>query len=209
MSSPLSSSTGSPAAGADDRPVVLVVCTGNVCRSPLAERALQAALDAATPEGATGVRVVSAGTGALAGEPMTDEAADAVVRAGGDPAGHRARDLVPAQVREAALVLTATRDHRADVVRLVPAAVRRTFTLREAGRLAQARADGVTGADPAERLGSLAGVLARARGSLLAADPADDDVLDPFRRGPEAWQATEEQLVPALRALAAALSPPA
>lgn len=198
----------SEASGADDRPVVLVVCTGNVCRSPLAERALQAALDAATPEGATGVRVVSAGTGALAGEPMTDEAADAVVRAGGDPAGHRARDLVPAQVREAALVLTATRDHRADVVRLVPAAVRRTFTLREAGRLAGARGGEVTGAGPAERLASLAAVLMRARGSQLPAEPADDDVLDPFRRGPEAWRVAEAQLAPALDALAGALSPP-
>lgn len=192
----------------DERPVVLVVCTGNVCRSPLAERALQAALDAATSEGAAGVRVVSAGTGALVGEPMTEEAADAVVRAGGDPEGHRARDLLPAQVREAALVLTATRGHRADVVRLVPAAVRRTFTLREAGRLARARGGEVTGDDPAERLASLARVLVRARGSSIPVDPADDDVLDPFRRGPEAWRVTEAQMAPALQALAAALAPP-
>lgn len=200
-------STPPPPAELDGAPVVLVVCTGNVCRSPLAERALQAALDAVTPAGAPHVRVVSAGTGSLAGEPMTAEAADAVVRAGGDPSGHVARDLTAALVRDAAIVLTATRQHRGDVVRLVPAAVRRTFTLREAGRLAQARSDDVEGADPAQRLASLAGVLVRARGAGGPVEPADDDVLDPFRRGPEAWAVTEAQLLPALRALTAALSP--
>jgi protein-tyrosine phosphatase len=201
VSSPV---TGAVSSGA---PSVLVVCTGNICRSPIAERVLQAALDAATPAGAPQVRVVSAGTGALAGHSMESQAARAVLRGGGDPAGHVARQITAAHVRDAGLVLTATREHRSAVVRLVPAAVRRTFTLREAGRIAAARTAEVQGDDPAERLASLVDVLARARGALAVREAEQDDVVDPFRTDAATWELAESQLLPAVRALARALSP--
>lgn len=54
---------------------VLVVCTGNVCRSPFLQLALQRELDAHRPDGAVGITVTSAGTGALAGQPMDERAA--------------------------------------------------------------------------------------------------------------------------------------
>lgn len=190
-------------------PSVLVVCTGNICRSPIAERVLQAALDAATPAGAPRVRVVSAGTGAVVGHPVEPEAAAIVVRSGADPEGHAARQITATDVRDAALVLTATREHRSAVVRLVPAAVRRSFTVREAGRIAAARAGEVRGTDPAERLASLVDVLARARGSLAVREAEQDDVVDPFRTDAATWELAESQLLPAVRALAAALTPPA
>lgn len=203
MSTATTASAGGPAE--PDPPVVLVVCTGNVCRSPVAERLLRAALDASAPGGAGRVRVVSAGTGALVGEPMTAEAAELVRRTGGDPDGHRAQQLTPALVRSATLVLAATREHRSAAVRLAPAAVRRSFTLREAGRLTRARGAEVTGADPAQRLTALVPLLTGARGALMAFDPADDDVVDPFGGSPEAWALTEAQLLPALISLVAAL----
>lgn len=196
---------GEEPAGVAAGPSVLVVCTGNVCRSPMAERALQAALDAATPAGRPRTRVTSAGTGALVGHPMEPEAADAVLRAGADPSGHLARALTAADVRGAALVLTATREHRSAVVRLEPAAVRRTFTLREAGRLAAGRAGQLEGRSPAERLDELVALMVRSRGVGAVREPALDDVVDPFRRDAATWALAEEQVLPAVRALAQAL----
>ncbi|PWJ56055.1 protein-tyrosine phosphatase [Quadrisphaera granulorum] len=188
-------------------PLLLVVCTGNICRSPMAERLLKAAFDAAEPDPALRVRVASAGTSALTGAPMEPEAADAVRRAGGDPTGHEATYLTSTLIREAALVLTAARDHRGAVVRLVPAAVRRTFTLPEAARLLEAVGDQVQGDRVAERLVSAASILAGARGRVMPKEPGDDDVLDPYRRGPKEWATSEEQVTQAVRAIVGALVP--
>ncbi|SFR72172.1 protein-tyrosine phosphatase [Agromyces sp. CF514] len=182
---------------------VLVVCTGNICRSPVAERVLAARLAAA---GIDDVRVSSAGTSALVGEPMTPEAADLAVRLGADPTGHAARRLTAQLIEDADLVLTATRAHRAQVAELVPRAARRAFTLREFARvLAFLAADGGldTGDDTpdpdsvAQRLGATVLALqdsgstsrlqratdAAARSRGLAPpppDPNDDDILDPY-----------------------------
>ncbi|MBC3761648.1 arsenate reductase/protein-tyrosine-phosphatase family protein [Quadrisphaera oryzae] len=190
-------------------PFVLVVCTGNICRSPIAERVLQAGLDAAAVPGAPRVRVVSAGTGAVVGHAMEPEAAAAVRASGASPDGHAARQVTAADVRDAALVLTATREHRSAVVRLAPAAVRRSFTLREAARIAAARADDVHGDDPAARLRSLAEVLVRSRGAHAVREAHLDDVVDPFRTDAATWELMESQLLPAVRAIGLALTPPA
>ena len=115
---------------------LLLVCTGNVCRSPMAERLLVAGLAERSGEGGRGVEVSSAGTGALVGEAMTPETADLVSRHGGDPTGHRARQVTPQLLAEADLVLALTREHRAAVAQLHPRVLRRLLTLREAGRLA-------------------------------------------------------------------------
>ncbi|WP_373995758.1 low molecular weight phosphatase family protein, partial [Streptomyces sp. NP160] len=130
-----------------------------------------------------------------------------VWRSGASPEGHVARQVTAAHVRDAALVLTAAREHRSAVVRLAPAAVRRTFTLREAGRIAAARGDEVQGADPAERLASLVDLLVRGRGTLAVREVDQDDVVDPFRAGASTWALAESQLLPAVRALAEALTP--
>ena len=70
---------------------VLTVCTGNICRSPFLERALQAELDRSWGPG--GIEVSSGGTGALAGHPMEAQAR-ALLEANGYAAdGFLARDL--------------------------------------------------------------------------------------------------------------------
>src|SRR5437899_5225853 len=107
---------------------LLFVCTGNTCRSPIAERLALARLATA---GATGLQVGSAGTRALPGRPMEVRAAKAIRRAGGLPDGFRTRRLDADLVRRAGLILTATREHRAAVAELEPAAVRRAFTMLE------------------------------------------------------------------------------
>jgi protein-tyrosine phosphatase len=104
---------------------VLVVCVGNVCRSPLAERLLRRRTEGSD------VEVSSAGVNALVGDPMDPLAAEELVRLGGDPDDFAARQLTASMLTEADLVLTATRAIRSQVVALSPTALRRTFTLRE------------------------------------------------------------------------------
>lgn len=113
---------------------VLVVCVGNLCRSPMAERLLRARL-----ADARRVRVTSAGTRAVVGAPMDASAAAQLERLGGDPSGFWARQLTARSVIEAGLVLTATRRLRSEVVELAPAALKRAFTLRELAALLEQR----------------------------------------------------------------------
>ena len=69
---------------------VVLVCTGNTCRSPLAEALLRQALAA---RGVTGVEVSSAGTGAWEGAPASEGAYLVALEHGLDLSGHRARLL--------------------------------------------------------------------------------------------------------------------
>ncbi len=125
---------------------ILVVCTGNVCRSPLAERLLQAYLsDRAS--------VRSAGVQGLDRAEMDPLAAAELARRGGDPAGFRSRRVTPAAVREADLVLTMTTAQRSAVLADEPTALTRTFTLRE---LAHLLADAPAGQLDAARIAELA-----------------------------------------------------
>lgn len=161
---------------------VLVVCTGNICRSPLVERVLGAAL--AARWGAAAVTVSSAGTSALVDSPMDERSGDLLRLLGGDPEGHLGRRLTRDLVSGADLVLTATRAHRSAVVRLHPRALRTTFTLRDFADLA-ARVPDEDLPREATAVGQVRAVvalLASRRG--LTPPLADDlaDVVDPYRR---------------------------
>ena len=92
----------------------LFVCTGNICRSPAAERLLRRDLDRTVGgiAGLSGVHVSSAGTGALVGEPITPPMAQLVAGAGGDVERFSARQLTASIVRGADLVITMTSAHR-------------------------------------------------------------------------------------------------
>ena len=108
---------------------VLVVCEGNLCRSPLAERLLTSRL------AESGVRVSSAGVHAVVVAPMDASAAAELTRLGGDPTEFEARQLTASMATEADLVLTATRAIRGQVVATAPSALKRTFTLLELAAL--------------------------------------------------------------------------
>lgn len=98
---------------------VLFVCTGNTCRSPMAEglaRALQASGELGP--GAKGLFFASAGLSALDGEPPSDETEAALSRHGAAVEG-AAKRLTPEMVRKADLVLGMTRSHVASIRRLV------------------------------------------------------------------------------------------
>lgn len=91
---------------------ILLVCTGNICRSPLAAALLQRAL---AERGIEGIGVWSAGTGAWDGAPVSEGAYLVGLERGLDLSGHRARLLTRELVEEADLVLTMARHHRARV----------------------------------------------------------------------------------------------
>ena len=87
---------------------VLFVCTGNICRSPLAAALLERALK----EHGLEVAVTSAGTGAWDGAPVSEGAYLVGLERGLDLSGHRARLLTRELVEAADLVLTMARHHR-------------------------------------------------------------------------------------------------
>src|SRR4051812_22914044 len=108
---------------------VLFVCTGNICRSPFAERLLRARLDQKLGDAAQRIEIASSGVHGLVGEAMMVESAETLSRYGGDGAGFAARALDVDQVDEADLILALTREHRSAVLTMVPRAASRTVTL--------------------------------------------------------------------------------
>ncbi|SDT21624.1 hypothetical protein [Actinopolymorpha singaporensis] len=189
---------------------ILYVCTGNMCRSPVAERMTRAALAARLGPNADRFTVYSAGTGTVDGRVMTAEAAAQVKAYAADPTGFVSAELTESHVGGADLVLAATRAHRSDVVTMDPGALRRTFTITEFARLAAALIDrAVTDraltdrapagqalvdappelpAEPVERARALVAAAARARGTVRPARPDDDDIPDPIGRSAEVYE---------------------
>lgn len=91
---------------------VLVVCVGNICRSPVGERLLQGLV----PK----LKVGSAGLGALVGKPADALAAEVAAAQGLSLEGHLARQFTPALAAAHGLVLVMEPGHRAEVIRLSP-----------------------------------------------------------------------------------------
>ncbi|MCO7220236.1 hypothetical protein [Klenkia sp. PcliD-1-E] len=185
-------------AGADVH--LLFVCTGNVCRSPLAERLTASFASSARIAGLT---AESAGTRALVGRGMDPDAAATLRALSGEDDGFRARALLPAMAERADLVLTMQRTHRATVLERTPGAMRRTFTLREAAAVldllpAHERPSAAT---LAERGTELVTALAARRREWRG----DLDIRDPYRQDREVHAEVGREirgaLVPVLEAL--------
>ncbi len=164
---------------------VLHVCTGNICRSPMAEHLMRAGLrDRLGPE-ADAFEIGSAGTWGHAGAPMEPFALTTLQGLGHDGSAFRARELTAPLVEGADLVLGATREHRAAAVVLHPRASRWTFTLREFDRLVSAvDLAEIPAGDRVERARALVTAAAAQRGLVRPDRPEDDDVTDPYQ-GPE------------------------
>lgn len=105
---------------------ILFLCTGNVCRSPMAEALFRRAVT-----GRGEFRVVSAGIGAVDGQPPTPHSVRAMGELGVDISAQRSRMLTAELVRAADLILGMTHSHVDTVTLLYPAAVEKTFLLRE------------------------------------------------------------------------------
>lgn len=190
---------------------ILHISTGNVCRSPITERLTRQALADRLGGASHALVVESAGTWGHEGAPMEAHAAQVLAEYGADPAGFRGRELLDEHVIQADLVLTATRDHRAQVVSMGHSAGLRTFTLKEFTRLVRA-IDMTTlpVADSPEGLVERARALARAaaalRGWLVAPTPAADEVQDPYGAPMGYFRSVGEEISGALDPVVTALT---
>ncbi|WP_426996771.1 low molecular weight phosphatase family protein [Pseudarthrobacter sp. N5] len=183
---------------------ILTVCTGNICRSPVAERLLQAGLDQVLPHG---FEVASAGTRAMVGEPIQPLSADIIRTFGGSAHDFASRQLTREILGATDIVLTMTAKHRGEVLELDASLLKRTFTIREFARMLDVleereRLQKHGGNAPATDSRTLwRGLPARAasvRHLSLAADAADNDVIDPFRRSEDHYRQMEDELAPAI-----------
>ena len=100
---------------------ILVVCVGNICRSPTGEALLKAKL------AGRDIHVSSAGLGALVGKPVDAKAAQVMAAAGYALPDHQARQLTPDMLREADLVLAMEQKHVQSIHSLAPEARGKTF----------------------------------------------------------------------------------
>jgi protein-tyrosine phosphatase len=170
---------------------ILVVCTGNICRSPIAEGLLREALSARF--GRAAATVSSAGTAGWEGSEAQPESIEAAAERGVDLRWHRARLLTPAQIDGADLVLGMAAEHRDMVAAKVPRAGSRSFTLKEFVRLLE----GVGGSASHPGADVLTGRVKQAdelRASGFEGNPFDEDVVDPLGMPLESYRAIAWEL---------------
>lgn len=179
---------------------ILSVCTGNICRSPVAELMLTDALRQFSD-----VHVESAGTGALVGSGVPPQAQQLASTRGIDATQHSARQIETGMIRNADLIVAMSREHRRIIVEITPAAMRRAFTLRELARIGEALEPQLeqivleAGATTAEE--GMRAAIARAaalRGTVAPpSSPEDFDIVDPYRRSDETYARSFSELSPA------------
>jgi protein-tyrosine phosphatase len=181
---------------------ILFVCTGNVCRSPFAELLTQHLLAQRLPsDQVTRFVVASAGTQAMSGAAMHSLTRDQLPRWGVElVAGERhiARKLDRIALATADLVLTADREHRAEVVSTHPPLLHVTFCLREFARLLAPVSLRRTGEDPVLRARAAVSTAALRRGCVPWVDKTDDIVPDPYGRSRNAHHLSTDMIGDAL-----------
>ena len=180
---------------------VLVVCEGNVNRSALGAVLLERWVDWYLPPSLRAqVDVTSAGLRAPVGRRMGSRARVVAEALGADGSGHRATQITEEVIRAADLVLVASTRQRESVLEYVPGKVRSTFTMREAGRIAE-----MLPASPApttvDELRERVASLSENRG--MPGDRSDgDDIVDPEGKDDAAYREMTRQQVPPLARLA-------
>lgn len=166
---------------------ILVVCTGNVCRSPIAEGLLRDALVARLGEAAP--RVSSAGTAGWEGAPAQPDAVRAADERGAAIADHVARELTGTMVEHATLVVTMAAEHRDAIGRFSPETAHKTFTLKELVRLLEALPTAAPG-----RLEDRVADAELLREGGFEGNPHDTDVADPLGMPLESYRAVAWEL---------------
>ena len=175
---------------------VLVVCTANVCRSPMGEALLRQQI---AQRGGSAV-VASAGT-RVVDLPVYGHSVEALADRGVDISSHQPRQLTRELIRAegADLVIVMTRSHLREVVTRDRSAFTRTFTLRELGRrIATAGRD-----LPSDLAGWTTALSYGRRATDLMGDDADDDLADPYGMGLAEVRRSADEIERIVRLIAA------
>lgn len=104
---------------------ILIVCVGNICRSPSVEYLFKHKL----PDSKSNITVHSAGLGALVDKPVDDSAAQLLEENHIDANGHSARQLTRDMLTRADLILTMEQRHIRDISKMAPQVGGKTFLL--------------------------------------------------------------------------------
>jgi protein-tyrosine-phosphatase len=163
---------------AGGRFLVLFVCTGNICRSAMAEGFARRELERRP---GLPVAFASAGSHAMGGAPATMGAIEAAAERGAELTRHRARELVKGLVRSASLVLYMSAEHRRFVLGCDRTAAARAFPLAAFVRALE----GMHASSPA-------GLVAAAGERVVVG--SDDDVDDPLGQSRDEYRACAERL---------------
>ena len=163
-------------------PRVLLLCTANQCRSPMAEVILRTA----RPD----LEVRSAGR-LPGGVPASATAVEVLAERGLDLSGHVSQTATAALLGDADLVVGMAREHVRDAVLLRPEVRPRAFTLKDLVR----RAEKAGPRSPDERLGAWLADVGRGRTTTdLLGDDEDDDVADPIGRSAAHYRRCADEL---------------
>jgi glycine hydroxymethyltransferase len=172
---------------------ILLVCTGNICRSPMAEGLLRDRLARRRVD----LDVQSSGIAGWEGSGATDEAVRAAAELGVDISGHVARRFVPGQAFDADLVIAMSEEHAAAISQAAPGAAGRTFTLKQMVKiLDHSKGSADPGADRSalDLLHRAVAEADRGRRAGGGGPIADTDIADPLGLGLEAYRATAWEL---------------
>ena len=179
---------------------VLTVCTGNICRSPLAEYFLRDALNSEH------FQLGSAGTHAVVDGEVPDQQMKIAGKLGLEAISqHRGRQISEKDIRDADLILTATLRHRRRVVRTLPSAAGKTFTMREFAHLStHVREEDLLELIAGQKQDLRAAVTAvRLLRGTVPPPPEEDpyDIVDPYGENKRTYRKAAEQLVEANTAI--------
>lgn len=172
---------------------ILTICTGNICRSPLAAALLATKLDPKHFE------VTTAGTSPVTGEHIQDTMQRIAVRMGAtDVSNHRAIGITRDEVSNADLILGMDREHRRATAKLQPNAARRSFTLLEFAHVVsyigetsidtQLKINGNRPLAALETVMRMRGVVPRLTPDRLY------DVPDPYGRSKQVYERSAKQI---------------
>ena len=169
---------------------ILTVCTGNICRSPVAAQLLDRAFPGV-------VTASSAGLGAVVGSDIDPVMRAVALESGVSLDRHVARTVTERELLTAELVLTMTVDQRGGVLDVTPRVLKRSFTLKEFTRLTSelvgsGRFSWLPGEAIEDGFRRLVPLAARYRG--VHGKGSDDDIADPYRRPREQYRLAFDQI---------------
>ena len=173
---------------------VVFVCTGNICRSPMAEALLRHELD---QRGCNDVTVSSVGTWAYFGNPAMPEGIEAMKLMDIDMSQHSSRPVDQDELREADLIVVMTSVHVRELKTVIPEVMDKVLLLKELAEIEPAPGAGTTREERV--LALLRGTRPKSRRAL--------DVDDPIGKPIGAYQRTIEVLQEGVRVLAETLCP--